>query len=53
MALVNQWKRVTSLQCDQSGDSTCFKNGQDVLNYYNFKEVGQIKYFFERILSMF
>ncbi|UJR27397.1 hypothetical protein I4U23_008687 [Adineta vaga] len=37
MALVNQWEDVTSLDCDVSANSTCFKNGTDVLNYYGFK----------------
>lgn len=43
MAMVNQWKRVTSLECNQPANTTCFENGQDVLNYYNFKEVRRTK----------
>jgi hypothetical protein len=39
MGLINQWEAVTSLDCNQIGNATCFKTGIDVLNYYGFKQV--------------
>ncbi|CAF0935940.1 unnamed protein product [Rotaria sp. Silwood1] len=38
MALINQWEDVQSLECDQASNSTCFHNGDDVLNYYGFQK---------------
>lgn len=39
MAAVNQWENVSSLECDNSRNMTCFRNGTDVLNYYGFARV--------------
>lgn len=39
MALINQWQDVTSLECNQVGNATCFRTGLDILNYYGFSTV--------------
>jgi hypothetical protein len=39
MALINQWEDVTTIQCDNTTNTTCFRNGNDVLNYYSFSKV--------------
>jgi hypothetical protein len=46
MGLINQWKDVTSLECNQNGNLTCFRNGTDVLNYYGFEQVSKMNIFF-------
>jgi len=46
MALVNQWEDVTSLECNQIGNTTCYSNGLDVLNHYGFKPVSRKNFFF-------
>ena len=43
MGLVNQWEDVTSLECNQVGNATCFRNGTDVLNYFSFTRVCERK----------
>ena len=43
MGLVNQWEDVSSLECNQIGNSTCFRNGTDVLNYFSFTRVCERK----------
>ncbi len=45
MAQINQWEDVTSLECDQTGNSTCFQTGNDIINYYGFSTVCRNKYF--------
>jgi hypothetical protein len=39
MAQINQWEDVTSLECNSTGNSTCFHNGNDVISYYGFEKV--------------
>ena len=39
MGLINQWEDVTSIDCTQVGNGTCYRNGTDVLDYYGFKTV--------------
>ena len=39
MALINQWEDVKSLDCNQVGNRTCYRNGTDILDYYGFKKV--------------
>ncbi|CAF4348488.1 unnamed protein product [Rotaria sp. Silwood2] len=38
MALINQWEDVQSLECNQPGNSTCFRTGNDIIDYYGFKK---------------
>jgi hypothetical protein len=45
MALINQWKDVTSLECNQVGNATCFQTGNDIIAYYGFDKVRRKKYF--------
>ncbi len=46
MGLINQWEDVTSLECNVAGNTTCFHNGTDILNYYGFSEVCEKNFFF-------
>lgn len=39
MGVINQWEDVTYLECNTSGNTTCFKNGLDIINYYGFSQV--------------
>ncbi len=55
MGLINQWKDVTYLECDQTGNFTgnstsnstgnststsgCYHNGKEVLDHFGFSEV--------------
>lgn len=39
MGLINQWEPVTSLECNVVGNITCFRNGDDIINYYGFSKV--------------
>ena len=50
MALINQWKDVTSIDCGTASADACFKNGTDVLNYYGFKEVGEMQSKLSRVI---
>ncbi|CAF2132802.1 unnamed protein product [Rotaria magnacalcarata] len=38
MALINQWEDVTSLDCNQVGNGTCYHTGNDIIDYYGFKK---------------
>ncbi|CAF5055546.1 unnamed protein product, partial [Rotaria socialis] len=38
MALINQWEDVKSLECNQVGNGTCYRTGNDILDYYGFKK---------------
>ncbi|CAM4904796.1 unnamed protein product [Rotaria socialis] len=38
MALINQWEDVKSLDCNQVGNRTCYRTGNDILDYYGFKK---------------
>ncbi|CAF0966239.1 unnamed protein product [Rotaria sordida] len=38
MALINQWKDVQSLECNQKDNTTCYHNGTDIINYYGFNK---------------
>jgi hypothetical protein len=46
MALINQWEDVTSLECNQSGNTTCYRTGDDILNHYGFEKVCRKNFFF-------
>ncbi|CAF1073260.1 unnamed protein product [Adineta steineri] len=35
---INQWADVKSFDCNPMGNTTCLRNGDDVLAYYNFKK---------------
>ncbi|CAF3322748.1 unnamed protein product [Rotaria socialis] len=39
MRLINPWEDVKSLDCNQVGNGTCYRNGTDVLDYCVFKKV--------------
>ncbi|CAF0971805.1 unnamed protein product [Rotaria magnacalcarata] len=38
MALINQWEDVTSLDCNQVGNGTCYHTGNDIIDFYGFKK---------------
>ncbi|CAF4598002.1 unnamed protein product [Rotaria socialis] len=38
MRLINPWEDVKSLDCNQVGNGTCYRNGTDVLDYCVFKK---------------
>ncbi len=56
MGLINQWEDVTSLECNETansttisagnstGNSTCFHTGLEILDYYGFKTVRRKKF---------
>ena len=37
--LVNQWDGVPNISCDDLNSTSCFRNGEDVITYYEIDKV--------------
>jgi len=45
MAMINQWRDVTYLECNQPANMTCISNGLEIIAYYGFNIVRKIVFF--------